>query len=170
MVASQLKRPWDQHPKARIFEGATSKSGSAAVLMIPAAMRQISPVISDVADDARRIARPARPGRFVEPDQRDLPCPVLLEKIFRFASDPNHFYVPAIPPHTEGRFAIVTDVGCGMRWTRRVLLTRAPFPPSLKLRRTGTYPVEAFGVDASRTLNSCGPHTPTLVSSWRAQF
>ena len=25
----------------------------------------------------------------------------------------------AIPSHTEGRFAIVTDVGCGMRWTRQ---------------------------------------------------
>jgi hypothetical protein len=24
----------------------------------------------------------------------------------------------AIPAHSEGRFAIVTDVGCGMRWTR----------------------------------------------------
>ena len=24
----------------------------------------------------------------------------------------------AIPAHTEGRFAIVTDVGHGMRWTR----------------------------------------------------
>src|SRR5258705_684321 len=24
-----------------------------------------------------------------------------------------------IPSHTEGRFAIVTDVGCGMRWTRQ---------------------------------------------------
>ena len=26
----------------------------------------------------------------------------------------------AIPAHTEGRFAIVTDVGQGMRWTRHV--------------------------------------------------
>jgi hypothetical protein len=32
----------------------------------------------------------------------------------------------AVPPHTEGRFAIVTDVGCGMRWTQAALLTRAP--------------------------------------------
>src|SRR5258708_28707331 len=29
----------------------------------------------------------------------------------------------AIPPHTEGRFAIVTNVGRGMRWTRAVSLT-----------------------------------------------
>jgi hypothetical protein len=34
---------------------------------------------------------------------------------------------PAIPSHTEGRFAIVTDVGRGMRWTRMALLTKAPF-------------------------------------------
>jgi hypothetical protein len=30
------------------------------------------------------------------------------------------------PPNTKGRFAIVTNVGRGMRWTRMVLLTRAP--------------------------------------------
>jgi hypothetical protein len=31
-----------------------------------------------------------------------------------------------VPFPQEGRFAVVTDVGCGMRWTRRMLLTRAP--------------------------------------------
>ena len=31
----------------------------------------------------------------------------------------------AIPHPQEGRFAIVTDVGSGMRWTRGALLTRA---------------------------------------------
>jgi hypothetical protein len=31
----------------------------------------------------------------------------------------------AIPAHTEGRFAIVTDVGCGMRWTRVAPKARA---------------------------------------------
>jgi hypothetical protein len=31
----------------------------------------------------------------------------------------------AIPAHTKGRFAIVTDVGQGMRWTQAALLTRA---------------------------------------------
>src|SRR6266851_10312914 len=63
----------------------------------------------------------------------------------------------AIPSHTEGRFAIVTDVGHGMRWTRqrraRIGNRRAApkglvsdqaarrrtalFSPSLKLWRTG---------------------------------
>jgi hypothetical protein len=28
--------------------------------------------------------------------------------------------------HLEGRIAIVTDVGCGMRWTRVALKTNAP--------------------------------------------
>jgi hypothetical protein len=31
----------------------------------------------------------------------------------------------ASPPNTEGRFAIVTNVGLGMRWTRVALLTKA---------------------------------------------
>jgi len=25
--------------------------------------------------------------------------------------------IPAVPPRIEGRIAIVTNVGCGMRWT-----------------------------------------------------
>jgi hypothetical protein len=50
------------------------------------------------------------------------------------------------PAPFEGRFAIVTDVGCGMRWTRAALLTRA-----LTLR----------------TAKSCGPDAPTLASSLR---
>jgi hypothetical protein len=45
-------------------------------------------------------------------------CPVRISKIFLFAIDPNQNYKRAILSHTEGRFAIVTDVGHGMRWTR----------------------------------------------------
>jgi hypothetical protein len=52
---------------------------------------------------------------------------------------------PAIPSHTEGRIAIVTDVGCGMRWTR------------MRRRRTAR----------TRTTKSCGPDAPTLASSLR---
>jgi hypothetical protein len=33
--------------------------------------------------------------------------------------------VSTVPPPLEGRFAIVTDVGGGMRWTQALLLTRA---------------------------------------------
>jgi hypothetical protein len=49
----------------------------------------------------------------------------------------------AIPPFHKGRFAIVTDVGRGMRWT---------------LWREGR-------TRAKRTAKSYGPGTPTLVSS-----
>jgi hypothetical protein len=31
----------------------------------------------------------------------------------------------AVPAHTKGRFAIVTNVGQGMRWTRLALLTNS---------------------------------------------
>jgi hypothetical protein len=51
-----------------------------------------------------------------------------------------------IPAHTEGRFAIVTNVGCGMRWTRMALLTRAHYP---------------------RTAKSCGPYVQHYFSSAR---
>ena len=51
--------------------------------------------------------------------------PVLFAKISLFSFDPNHFYIAHIPAHTEGRFAIVTDVGQGMRWTRVAPKTRA---------------------------------------------
>jgi hypothetical protein len=32
---------------------------------------------------------------------------------------PNRRFPPAVPASREGRIAIVTDVGCGMRWTRQ---------------------------------------------------
>jgi hypothetical protein len=60
----------------------------------------------------------ARKVRFVETIQSDFTSPVLFAKIFPFQPDPNHLYIPRVPPPFEGRFAIVTDVGGGMRWTR----------------------------------------------------
>jgi hypothetical protein len=51
-------------------------------------------------------------------------------EIFPFALPPNHIHIPAIPSHSEGRFAIVTDVGtgCGGRGggARRAALIRLP--------------------------------------------
>ena len=44
--------------------------------------------------------------------------------------------------HPEGRIAIVTDVGCGVRWTRSVARRATP----------------------SRTAKSCGPDASTLAS------
>jgi hypothetical protein len=51
-------------------------------------------------------------------------CPALCQKIFHFACRANHLYKLA-PSRliSEGRFAIVTDVERGMRWTRAAPLT-----------------------------------------------
>jgi hypothetical protein len=43
----------------------------------------------------------------------------LIEKYSPFTPDPNHIHIARIPAHTKGRFAIVTNVGQGMRWTRK---------------------------------------------------
>ena len=56
----------------------------------------------------------------------------------------------AIPAHTEGRFAIVTDVGQGMRWTRQ-------------RRSANTLRGRTM---LMRTAKSCGPDAPTLASSF----
>ena len=40
-----------------------------------------------------------------------------FEKYFAFAPGRNTFNTPAVPSPIEGRFAIVMNVGCGMRWT-----------------------------------------------------
>ncbi len=50
-----------------------------------------------------------------------------LQKYFCFRTPQITSRTLRIPSHTEGRFAIVTDVGGGMRWTRAALLTRALF-------------------------------------------
>jgi hypothetical protein len=51
----------------------------------------------------------ARKTEFVQADQSDLPCPVALAKIFRFAPDPNQIYIanrpteaPAMEPKRRG--------------------------------------------------------------------
>ena len=59
--------------------------------------------------------------------QIDFGCPAPLAKILRFPGDPNQNYKRAIPSHTEGRFAIVTDVGHGMRWTRQYQARNSEF-------------------------------------------
>jgi hypothetical protein len=50
--------------------------------------------------------------------------------------------IPAVPPHQEGRIAIVTNVERGMRWTRVAHKTNAL---------------------SSRTAKSNGPDAPTLA-------
>jgi hypothetical protein len=56
----------------------------------------------------------------------------------------------AIPHPREGRIAIVTDVGRGMRWTRQCQARRAPRRMMLP-----------------RTAKSCGPGAPKQALSWR---
>ena len=51
----------------------------------------------------------------------DLGSPVPFAKIFQFSHPPNHIYNFRHPVPQEGRIAIVTDVGHGMRWTRQLL-------------------------------------------------
>jgi hypothetical protein len=55
----------------------------------------------------------------------------------------------AIPFPIEGRFAIVTNVGFGMRWTRQRRHTGVPCGRATRLR----------------TAKSCGPDAPTPASS-----
>jgi len=72
-------------------------------------------------------------------------CPAPFEKIFWFSENPNQLYNLRHPAHTEGRFAIVTDVGagCGGR-------------------------ISAFDEwRVTRTAKSCGPDASTLASSLR---
>src|SRR5216683_5165538 len=51
----------------------------------------------------------------------DFPVESRLQKYFCFRTPQITSTTPAIPSHQEERFAIVTDVGCGMRWTRQRL-------------------------------------------------
>ena len=71
----------------------------------------------------------------------------LGKKFFAFAVGQISARTPAIPCPQEGRFAIVTDVGCGMRWTRSVRLTSV----------------------LQRTAKLCRSDAPMLVSSLREE-
>jgi hypothetical protein len=70
------------------------------------------------------VVVPALPGfarkiRFVEADQADLPCPVLLEKIFLFFRNANQLYdLPSQPERGTLRNVINVGWGCGGRGWR----------------------------------------------------
>jgi hypothetical protein len=76
---------------------------------------------------------------------RAFDCPVPFAKIFLFSRTPNQIYIPCHPVPLEGRIAIVTDVGHGMRWTRQRADVRCWL----------------------RTAKSCGPDASTPASSLR---
>jgi hypothetical protein len=84
---------------------------------------------------APKLARPqksrSRKLQLAQALQGDLGCcPVPPAKIFCFAATPNHQHLSRHPASQEGRFAVVTNVGCRMRWTRsgarRATLIRLP--------------------------------------------
>ncbi|HVX78099.1 MAG TPA: hypothetical protein VHB49_18355, partial [Bradyrhizobium sp.] len=56
---------------------------------------------------------PARKHQFPLPFQSDPPRPALAPKISCFIFPPNQSHLPRIPPHAEGRFAVVTNVEAG---------------------------------------------------------
>jgi hypothetical protein len=65
-------------------------------------------------------------AQLIQPDQADSIGPVLRAKIIRFRLHPNQIYKRTVPARIEGRIAIVTDVGHGMRWTQMARETNAP--------------------------------------------
>ena len=56
----------------------------------------------------------------------DLPVVPMRRRHAALRGIPNHLHLPRIPRSYEGRFAIVTDVGRGERWTRTAHETNAP--------------------------------------------
>ncbi len=86
------------------------------------------------------------------------------QKYFASPFGRNRFMDSAIPSHTEGRFAIVTDVGHGMRWTRQRF---ARDGIAGRVERLVSDHRHADERCCLRTAKSCGPDAPTLASSSR---
>jgi len=83
-------------------------------------------------------------SEFNEQIQGDLGCPDSQAKIFRFSSNQNQWLLSACLALEKRGVRVVTNVGCGMRWT-------------LSARRTSAA--------ARRTVKSRGPDASTLASS-----
>jgi hypothetical protein len=72
-----------------------------------------------VAHPVENGAQPrADKSQFRERNHADLGCPDLRTKIFSFRKIRNCVLFPP-SRRDKGRVAIVTNVGCGMRWTQR---------------------------------------------------
>jgi hypothetical protein len=81
----------------------------------------------------------------------------------------------AIPCPQEGRIMIVTDVGCGMRWTRQrraraSVQTNGASAFAKASAGLVPSPSNSFGGGWPRTAKSCGPDAPTLASSFADFF
>ena len=95
---------------------------------------------------AEKLILPAASSRF--------PFPVPPRKIFLFRFFRNWCLLLTSRARQEGRFAVVTNVGRGMRWTCRSC-------SALFARRRTT---------RMRTAKPCGPGIPTLMLSLRRRF
>jgi hypothetical protein len=84
--------------------------------LTPVLRRPVEPAEQKRTTDNKTRSSDLPVGRFVD---RAVQPP--LQKYFASVVGRNISMSPAIPSHTEGRFAIVTDVGHGMRWTRQRL-------------------------------------------------
>jgi hypothetical protein len=60
------------------------------------------------------------------PAMRELPVVPICRTLARLSDSPETLHGSRVPPREEGRIAIVTNVGCGMRWTRLARETSAP--------------------------------------------
>jgi hypothetical protein len=120
------------------------------------------------------LKRASPKSDFVEPVQRDLPCPVLRSKIFRLRRRANQKYKPRrLIPH-EGRWPSSRTLGwdavdaaaSGAQAGRRAVLRERSLragrtmllPTSSMLRRACTA-IEASDEGGSRTAKPCGPGT-----------
>jgi hypothetical protein len=92
--------------------------------IVPLALLWVPALRSSVKNAA---PRPGHERNLLSPRWSDLPVgrfadravQPLLQKYFCFRTPQITSRTFRIPSHTEGRFAIVTDVGHGMRWTRQ---------------------------------------------------
>jgi hypothetical protein len=119
--------------------------------------------MSTIQGAARASGRTARSadlpvGRFVE---RGVQPPSQKYSCFHLTQITSRTF--RIPSHTEGRFAIVTDVGtgCGGRGSvLRAMGLQGGFFESVSDQRAGGREM------LQRTAKSCGPDAPTLASSF----
>jgi hypothetical protein len=56
---------------------------------------------------------------------RKLPVVPICHRALLLSQPPNQWLSSCIPHSLEGRFAVVTEVGSGMRWTRELRKTSA---------------------------------------------
>ncbi len=87
-------------------------------------------------------------------------CQVRGRKIFRFFRNKKRCMVHTVPPPHEGRIAIVTYVGSGMRWTLTCRTTNGPF--RVRQSRVVLAPRRwrQVGVDVSQSTPMMGARKP----------